>query len=160
MKKNAQVGFVLVLALVLGMALSGTAGNLSPEASIATTCKDGINNDGDQGGFAPLIFDIDDSQDTECLWMPFKFGQGEYDGLGGNPPNSNDVASYVAIWSSVDNYPTYFEALVSLASLDQNPGQECDNQVQNAMIEYRDTYNLPDSKTGVSQHQAQCGVSY
>lgn len=160
MKKNAQVGFVLVLALVLGMALSGTAGNLSPEASIATTCKDGINNDGDQGGFAPLIFDIDDSQDTECLWMPFKFGQGEYDGLGGNPPNSNDVASYVAIWSTVDNYPTYFEALVSLASLDQNPGQECDNQVQNAMIEYRDTYNLPDSKTGVSQHQAQCGVSY
>ena len=160
MKKNAQVGFVLVLALVLGMALSGTAGNLSPEASIATTCKDGINNDGDQGGFAPLIFDIDDSQDTECLWMPFKFGQGEYDGLGGNPPDSNDVASYVAIWSTVDNYPTYFEALVSLASLDQNPGQECDNQVQNAMIEYRDTYNLPDSKTGVSQHQAQCGVSY
>ena len=160
MKKNAQVGFGLVLALVLGMALSGTAGNLSPEASIEATCKDGINNDGDQGGFAPLIFDIDDSQDTECLWMPFKFGQGEYDGLGGNPPNSNDVASYVAIWSSVDNYPTYFEALVSLASLDQNPGQECDNQVQNAMIEYRDTYNLPDSKTGVSQHQAQCGVSY
>ena len=160
MKKNAQVGFGLVLALVLGMALSGTAGNLSPEASIATTCKDGINNDGDQGGFAPLIFDIDDSQDTECLWMPFKFGQGEYDGLGGNPPDSNDVASYVAIWSTVDNYPTYFEALVSLASLDQNPGQECDNQVQNAMIEYRDTYNLPDSKTGVSQHQAQCGVSY
>ena len=160
MKKNAQAGFGLVLALVLGMALSGTVGILSPEASIASTCKDGINNDGDQGGVPPLIVDIDDSNDGECIWMPFKFGQGEYDGLGGNPPPPHEVSSYVAIWSTVENYPTYFEALVSLAALDNNAGQECSAEVQNAMIEYRDTYNLPDSKTGVSQHQAQCGVSY
>jgi len=160
MKKNAQAGFGLVLALVLGMALSGTVGILSPEASIASTCKDGINNDGDQGGLHPLIVDIDDSQDTECLWMPFKFGQGEYDGLGEQPPHPNDVSAYVATWLTVDNYPTYFEAVLELGVIDQRANVECNFAVQDAMIEYRDTYNLPDSKTGVSQHQAHCGVSY
>lgn len=160
MKDNAKAAFAVILAVVLGMALTGTTSTVSPENSIASTCKDGINNDGDQGGVPPLIVDIDDSEDVECLWMPFKFGQGEYDGLGGNPPNSNDVAAYVQTWASIDNYPTYFEALVSLAAIDSNPGKECNFQVQDAMIEYRDTYGLPDSKTGVSEHQAACGVSY
>lgn len=160
MKKNAQAAFGVLIAFVLGIALSGTPGMVSPIDSIASTCLDGINNDNDQGGVAPLIVDIDDSQDTECLWMPFKFGQGEYDGLGGNIPNSGDVASYVNTWLTIDNYPTYFEAVVVLAAQDGNAGQECNNQIQNAMIEYRDTYNLPDSKTGLSQHQSQCGVSY
>lgn len=160
MKKNAQAGFGLVLALVLGMALSGTAGMVSPADSIAATCKDGINNDGDQGGVPPLIIDIDDSQDTECLWMPFKFGQGEYDSLGGSPPDPGDVAAYVAIWSTVDNYPTYFEAVFELGVIDQRQNVECNFAVQDAMVEYRDTFNLPDSKTGVSQHQAHCGISY
>ena len=160
MKKNAQAGFGVVLAIMLGFALSGTASMISPESSIAATCKDTVNNDGDQASVGPLTVDIDDSEDYECIWMPFKFGQGEYDGLGSSYPASNDVAAYVQIWANVDNYPTHFEAILALSALDGSPGRECANVMQDSLIEYRDTYGLPDSKTGVSEHQAHCGVSY
>ena len=151
-----------VALFLIGMAgiFTGLPNVVSPAESIAGTCVDGINNDGDQGGLAPLFVDIDDSQDIECLWMPFDFGQGEYDGQGEIPPNPNEVSIYVSTWRTVDNYPTYFEAVLELGIIDQRVNVECNFAVQDAMIEYRDTYNLPDSKTGVSQHQAHCGVSY
>lgn len=162
MKKNAQAGFGLVLALVLGMAISGTPGIVSPIDSIDPTCKDLANNDGDQAGVHPLIVDIKDFQDRECLWMPFKFGFGEYDGLGAVDPSAADVSSYVSIWNNIDNYPTYYEAVKAGGAAQglASGSAECSSIVQTAMIEYRDTYGLPDSKTGSSTHQAECGVSY
>lgn len=165
MKKNAQAGFGVVLAIVLGMALSGTVGMVSPEDSIAASCYDSSNNDGDQVEIAPGVYsDLVDQLDPECKWMPFKFGQGEYDGLDATistyTVNSADVSNYVQTWRTIDNYPTYFAALVSLDALTSGGGIECHSQVQDAMIEYRDTYNMPDEKTGVSEHQSHCGVSY
>lgn len=145
---------------MLGLALTGTQSILGAEASIASTCKDGINNDGDQDGIAPLIVDIDDAQDPECVWMPFKFGQGEYDGFGGNPPDMNDVAAYATTWNTIDNYPTYFEALVELGQVGGRANVECSQSSVDAMIEYRDTFGIPDSKTGSQAHQAHCGISY
>ena len=170
MKKNAQAGFGVVLAIMLGFALSGTITMISPEDSIAATCIDGQNNDGDviilgTGSTGPITSPIQDTSDPECLWMPFKFGQGEYDGndvdLSTYTVNSADVANYVQTWQNSDQYPTYFQALLAMeAILQTGVNPECYSQVQDAMIEYRDTYGLPDSKTGVSEHQAHCGVSY
>lgn len=168
MKKNAQAGFGVVLAIMLGFALSGTVSMISPEASIAPTCIDSINNDGDVLDFGSGITNpIQDYLDPECMWMPFKFGQGEYDGNNvylTSPQytvNSADVANYVQTWQNSDQYPTYFQALLAMeAILQTGVNPECYGQVQDAMIEYRDTYGLPDSKTGVSEHQAHCGVSY
>jgi len=159
-KRNAAAGFGLVLLLFLGMALSGTAGMVAPEDSIHASCMDGVNNDGDQGSVGSFVFDVQDNQDVECVWMPFKFGQGEYDGLGISNPDPSDVAAYVSTWANQDAYPNYFDALVSYFSMMGNAGDECGIGVQNAMTEYRDTYNLPESKTGLSMHQAHCGVSY
>jgi len=133
---------------------------VAPEDSIHASCMDGVNNDGDQASVGSFVFDVQDNQDLECVWMPFKFGQGEFDGLGGSNPNPVDVASYVQTWTTQDSYPTYFDGLVSFFSMMGNSGDECYIGVQNAMIEYRDTYNLPESKTGLSMHQAHCGISY
>ena len=160
MKRNAAAGFGLVLLLFLGMALSGTPGLVAPENSIHASCMDGVNNDGDQASIGGFVYDVQDINDIECLWMPFKFGQGEYDGLGGANPNPADVAAYVQIWANQDAYPTYFDALLAYDGIMQTAGKECGIGVQNAMVEYRDTYNLPESKTGLSMHQAHCGVSY
>lgn len=166
MKKNAQAGFGVVLAIVLGMALSGTMGMVSAADSLATSCVDNQNNDGDQVEIGPGTYsDIQDNQDPECLWMPFKFGQGEYDGLDITlttyTVNSADVSNYVNTWRTQDAYPSYFSALLAMEEeLATGTSFECSSTVQDAMIEYRDTYNMPDSKTGVSEHQTHCGVSY
>lgn len=160
MKKREGAAFGFVLAVLLGAAFAGSVSVKAPIDAIHVSCLDGINNDGDQGGLPPLVVDIDDSQDAECLWMPFDFGQGEYDGAGNAYPASNDVASFVALWSQTERYPTLFDTVMVLGEEDGNGNQVCTQTFQDALIEYRDSYGLPDQKTGVSKHQAFCGVSY
>ena len=82
MKKREGAAFGFVLGVLLGAVFAGRVWVKAPIDAIHVECFDGIKNDNDQGGLPPLIIDIDDSQDSECLWMPFDFGQGEYDGAG------------------------------------------------------------------------------
>lgn len=145
---------IAIIGLMISLAFTGGVFVVDPLSVVHPTCTDQINNDNDGG-----ILNFFDTTDRECTWMPMYFGQGEYDGQGfGNPPLP-DVSAYAVQWASItDPLPTHFE--VVKAWYENAQVNVCTPELQDSLIHYRDVELLPDSKTGVSQHQAFCGVSY
>lgn len=150
------------VALFLVLMAGAFAGTFKPNVFdyISQECYDGINNDGDSDPFFGPVVDL---QDTECIYMPYDAAgwlSGEYDGQGYfSPPPSPDIQTYVEQWN-LSNVPTSHFA--ANKALHEYFGSDvcADSRVQDILTIYRDNYNLPDWKTGVSAHQNECGVSY
>lgn len=160
MKKKWNQGAAAV-ALFLVLMAGAFAGTFKPNAFdyIVESCYDGINNDGDSDPFLGAFVDLDD---TECIYMPYEvagWASGEYDGQGFNPPPSPDIQTYVEQWNLSDVPTSHYAAN---KALHEYFGSDvcADGRVQAILTIYRDDYNLPDWKTGVSAHQNECGVSY
>lgn len=160
-KPYAKAVIAFIAAVLIGVAFTGT--EPSPLSYVKETCKDGLDNDMDgvYGGSYPLI--LADFTDGECVWMPQKFGNGEYDTLGLTDPTSGDpdVSAYVALWqqSYSPEMPTHYEIIQAASGASLGVGQ-CDADVQNALDAYKNVYGLPSSMTGADQHMIDCGVSY
>jgi len=160
-KPYAKAVIAFIAAVLIGVAFTGA--EPSPLSFIHETCKDGQDNDMDgvYGGSYPLI--LADFSDGECAWMPQKFGNGEYDGLGLTDPNENDpdVLDYVILWQEAWSYemPTHYEIIKAASDASLGIGQ-CAPDVQNALSAYKNVYGLPSSMTGADQHMIDCGVSY
>lgn len=158
-KRGYAIGAGLAF-LLLATALTG-----SPPGAlyyVDSECKDGINNDGDVISGGGLIPDVPliDLGDNECSWMLLDFGNGEYDSSG-TAPNMGDVSSFAVTWqlSEYDDYPTYYEAYSDwLNTFGEEPCSYGD--AQSILSHYRDAEGISDSRTGVSLHQNECGVSY
>jgi hypothetical protein len=164
MLDSTKKGVIVALFLfILGAALTGQPAPPTPaNAYLNTTCHDTIDNDVDSqtGQFPIPVIDIGDS---ECLWMPYDFWFGEYDGQGLFDPPPSEVAAYVSTWqTNYSHYPTAWAGIKALFDqYGQTVADACnDGRAQPILTEYRDNYGLPDSMTGVSLHQSECGVSY
>lgn len=156
-KKKASFG--LVLALMLGMVLSGTANPPNPLDYIAPNCYDGLDNDGESD---PFVGDIKDLDDSECVYMPYihaGWGSGEYDGRGFNPPLQSDIEVYVIEWNKSDVPTNHYQGVKALH--EYFGSDVCsDGRVQAALTNFRDNFAIEDYRTGISQHQNECGLSY
>lgn len=148
------IAFIAALFVAVGF----TGGFPSDLSYVSDTCKDDIDNDVDgvYGGNLDLI--RSDSGDGECVWMPFNFGPGEYDGLAGTDPTSSttEVQSYAAILLTIpDEYPTQYAALKAMGV------NTCsDTSVQDSFTAYRDNFGVSSSTLGINEHQNECGLSY
>lgn len=146
--------------LILVSAFRGMAP--SPFDYIVESCYDGIDNDNDSPQFLPNS--IVDELDKECIYMPLAFTglpNGEYDGQGVGNPSFSDVGIYAAdFWnlSTDPNLPTHFEAVKAL--YEYKGSAICTQELQDSLIFHRDQNGIEDARTGVSQHQSYCGVSY
>jgi len=157
----AAVGLFLFL---LAGAFSGSF-KPNPLEYVAESCYDGINNDGDSD---PFVGPFTDLEDAECIFMPFNaagWGSGEYDGRGIQFPFHGDIDVYVQQWNQSRTgglnavEVSHFDGLKALH--DYFGSDVCsDSRVQDSIILYRDTYDIPDWATGVYAHQSLCGVSY
>ena len=162
MKSYQQGAIVALFLVILASSFAGTAPG--PLSYIHETCKDGLDNDvdGNYGGSFPLV--LADFADGECVWMPQKFGNGEYDALGLTDPvaTSPDVSAYVSNWQSAwsSDMPTHWEIIQAASEAGLKAGGLCSQDVQDSLSAYKNTYGLPDEMTGASAHQAECGVSY
>lgn len=162
---GTKKGIIVALFLfIMAAALAGQP-RAAPPANVYLnqTCHDYQDNDADStGGQFPIS--IIDLGDSECLWMPFDFWNGEYDGQGLNAPPQSEINAYVVEWqkSKYWYYPTAWAGIKALFDQYSQTTQDAcnDGRVQPILQEYRDTYGLPDSMTGVSLHQTECGVSY
>lgn len=157
-KWNPGTAAVLLFLVVLASAFAGTW-KPDPMDYIVESCYDGINNDGDTD---PLFGPFIDLDDTECIYMPFEvagWASGEYDGRGFNAPLQGDIDVYVQQWNLSDlPVSTYDGAKALHVYFGSDVCQ--DSRVQDAIILYRDTYGLEAWKTGVYEHQNECGLSY
>lgn len=160
MKSYQQGAIVALFLVILASSFAGTAPG--PLSYVHETCKDGLDNDMDgvYGGQYPLI--LQDFQDGECVWMPQKFGSGEHDGLGLTDPTPQDanVAAYVSAWNSAwsSEMPTHFQIIQAAA--DAGLTGTCTQDVQEALMTYKNDFGLPNEMTGANEHMAECGVSY
>ena len=156
----------VVFALFMIILVSAFAGKPAPgppaNVYLAQTCIDTVDNDADStGGQFPI--ELIDLGDNECLWMPYNFGNGEYDGQGLNNPPQPDVAAYISQFTSqYAYYPSQWDGIKALYDQYGMGVQDAcnDTRVQPILTEYRDTYSVSDLKSGVSTHQSECSVSY
>lgn len=160
MNKNGKTAFGVILAIFLGTVLAGTAMVPDPLTFVTESCYDGIDNDNDSPSMIPGA--NVDLTDAECIWMPFTVGgwaSGEYDGQGISYPPMSDVSVYSQQWNTSTDHPTHFEGVKSIFDYFNNPNY-CGNQIlEDSLVYYRDTLNIPDSRTGVNEYQSECGVT-
>lgn len=162
MNKNGKTAFGVILAIFLGTVLAGTALPPAPIEFVAPSCYDGTDNDGDSPSMIPGAYQ--DNTDGECIWMPFTFesgiSPGEYDGRGLNDPLITDVGIYADEWNGSTGYPTHWEGIKAMYE-ELGLSNYCSNtRITDSMVHYRDVLNIPDSRTGSTAHQAECGLSY
>lgn len=163
-KKGTAAAGLFLFVVVVAQAFTGALP--APYAELDQTCFDGINNDGDfliPPGAGPPPIEAVDSTDQECHFMPFAFGDGEFDGQGALAyPTIQQMDPYVAQWQLVfddQGTITHFEAVQD--ATDIWTGDLCsDMALTDSLVIYRDHYQLPDEMTGIPEHQAECGVSY
>jgi hypothetical protein len=160
-KPYAKAVIAFLAAVLIGVAFTGSGA--SPLSFVDSTCKDGIDNDMDGSYGGPIELILADFADGECVWMPQKFGLGEYDSLGLTDPTSGDpdVASYVSQWQQTysSEMPSHFEIIK--AAGDESLGVNiCGSDVQSSLSAYKNVYGLPNEMTGANEHMAYCGVSY
>jgi len=157
-KKKASFG--IILAVMLGMIVSGVSSPPKAWAYINETCYDGLNNDGDSDPFLGPTIDIDDQ---ECVYMPFNaagWQSGEFNPVGPfQAPQFSYIEAYVIEWNKSDIPASHYQAN---KELHQYFGLDvCQNSnVQDSLIIFRDQFAIPDERTGIPYHQAECGVSY
>lgn len=160
---NTTKGGVIVTLFLIGLAASFSGGVQGYYVGdvVEPTCQDRIDNEPDGSPVAR-----EDFWDWECQYMPFDLVDntplvGEV--FFGTNISPAFIANYVSFVEQTPwNYPTYFDFLEwKIYDFKGAPEtQVCNLNHQQVLTDYRDIYGMSDSKSGIADYQAYCGVSF